>query len=231
MRFTRWRHSLYARALLLTAIGGGSLVGAIAVQSHIMVSTSVERLLKDRLDLARITGAYLEHVLEDGLERAARPTQFLLNHPENSDFVAALTRRLESVQPTSLFGEGLFVLDPRGRIITAVPRPLIQTYQEIDLVALVGFATQEKRIVVSPLMSLPAGPKILIALTPMLDPAQKLVGFVGGVLNPAAANLLDWSKSRLGNPTTALQMVDENGITVAATRADQLLTLVDHGQA
>ncbi|MGK5085095.1 hypothetical protein WDW37_17545 [Bdellovibrionota bacterium FG-1] len=83
MQLPRWRHNLYARALLLTAIGGGSLIGAVAVQSHIMVSTSVERLLKDRLELARITGAYLEHVIEDGLDRVARPTQLILNHPEN----------------------------------------------------------------------------------------------------------------------------------------------------
>ncbi|MGK5085094.1 histidine kinase [Bdellovibrionota bacterium FG-1] len=141
-----------------------------------------------------------------------------------------LNRQLESIQHASLFSEGIFALDPSGRMITAVPRGFVQAEQTLGLVSLAESAIREKRTVVSPLMALPSGSKVLVALTPIWGSARKLLGFVGGVLNPATVNLLDWSKSTVGNPTTSLQMVDEMGITIAATRVDQLLTQGDHGQ-
>ncbi len=229
MKPTHWRHSLYSRALLLTLIGGGCLIGAVVVQSQIMVSTSVDRLLKDRIELARITGAHLEHVIEDGLERVVRSTQNILSQPENSGFLANLNRQLESVQLVSLFGDGLFALDGQARMITAVIPELVRLPEVLDLGAIAKRSSREKRSVISPLITLVSGRKVVVALTSVWGSRRNLLGFVGGAFSPSQTNLLEWSKGAGQGQTTSMQLVDDEGNVIAATQSDQLLTQGDHG--
>ncbi|OFZ17265.1 MAG: hypothetical protein A2X86_02095 [Bdellovibrionales bacterium GWA2_49_15] len=206
------------------------MLGAIAVQSVVMVSNSVDRLLDDRITLARTTGNYIEHVIYRDLERMAGAALDVMRRAPVDDDVQLLRTTLGSIYPTTLFREGAFILDKDGEVLTTVPDTLGEIREQVDLKKLAGKSRVAHGVVTSDLIRLPVGDRrILVLLMPIFDVSKRLFGFAGGLFHPAASNLLASFEGARTGTSSVLQLVDTNGVVLSATRAADLYNVTDHG--
>ncbi len=225
----RWRDSLAARATLFLVVGAGALLGGIATLSLVMVQDSVDRLLVERTELARTIGGLVEqHLLRSigHLARVAAPG-VLIGDAE------AVRGALGLEYPTTIFREGAFALDARGRLLAEQPDEHHLRGGALDLDALVRRAREQGRPVSSPLTHLrPGRPGVVVLVAPVADGAGRVRGFVGGLLAPATDNLLSGLEPPGGegglDTGKRLDIVDANGVVIASTAPGRLFGHTDH---
>ena len=225
----RWRDSLYSRAFLFTIAGSGSLLGAVIVQSWIMVGGTVDRLLQERISLARSTGGYLEQVIEHDLDQLGDAAASVVKQGAAE---GELRPALALAYSGTMFQEGAFVLDKAGRPVVTVPeaRP-DPVLHNASFKTLVAKAREQQGPVSSNLVRLRAGNRpVLIMLKALRGPEQDVLGYIGGFLHPASNNLLGPFKNTESGTTSTLQLIDQDGTVIASTRPESLFRPTDHGK-
>ncbi|TNF28488.1 MAG: sensor histidine kinase [Deltaproteobacteria bacterium] len=222
---SRWRHTLYARAWLFLLLGGGALVGALGAMSGRLVDASVDRLLDERLDLARTVGGLVERRLLGELEHLRHRAAMFFG-PEQRE---QLRRALGREYPVTLFHEGAFTLTADGTPDVVLPSGPSQLEEAIDLRGLAARAQALGRPVISPLVHLRVGDRpVLVAVQAVTGPKGVVTGYVGGVVQPTATDLLRDVAEIRGSAVTDLELVDANGIVVASTARTDLYESGDH---
>jgi len=229
-----WRNSLYARAALFTLVGGGSLFGAILVQSWVMVQGTVDRLLQERMSLAVTTGRYVEQVVDHDLDLLWGGAQGGLSAlTAGVAFSAESRQALGVAYQHTVFTEGAFVLDRAGKAIVAVPEEdPNRLMRGVDMQSLIDRAGLRDEPVSSGLIRLPVGNRpVLVILKAFRSGEGEVVGYIGGFLSPASNNLL---KAFIGpdsgfRTSGIMQLVDMHGTVVASTEPTSLFEKTDHG--
>jgi len=221
----RWRHTLYARAWLFLLVGGGALVGALAAMSGRLVDSSVDRLLDERLDLARTVGGLVERRILGELEHLTHRAAPFLAAGQDAQLRAALAQEY----PATVFREGALVLAADGVPRLALPSGPAQLEQVLDLRALAERSARLGRPVISPLVHLPVGHRpVMVALQAVRGPDGDVIGSIGGVVQPTATDLLRDVAEIRGSAVTDLELIDGNGIVVASTARTGLYESGDH---
>ena len=234
-----WKKSLYARAFLFTAIGSGALLGAVAVQSWILVNGTVDRLLDERIGLARSTGSYLEEVIHHDLDQMADLVLPSLRDGAGSGTYdqEEMRRTLSNSFSATIFQEGAFVLDKNGRVLVGVPEADPSLYRNVPKLAELAVAARAIHgPVASELIYLPPGLRpVLVFVCAVRGNSGSNVkgpayGFVGGLLHPASNNLLrPFVQNANDSSHRTLQLLDASGYVVAATHERSLFIPSDHG--
>jgi signal transduction histidine kinase len=223
----RWRHTLYARASLLLLLGGAALVGALIALSTRLVDESVDRLLVERTDFARTVGGLIElHLLGDLQHLGGRVAPLLREGAEPDRLAEALA----SEYPLTFFQEGVVVLDARGEPLVALPSGPRQILAALDLMALAERAGQGAPVI-SPVVHIPVGDRpVLVAMMAIAGEGGATVGYVAGVLQPTATDLLSEVGQVRGIAATELELIDAGGTVVASTANRTLYRSGDHGE-
>jgi signal transduction histidine kinase len=206
-------------------LGGGALVGALAAMSGRLVDASVDRLLDERLDLARTVGGLVERRILGELEHLTHRAAPFLAPGRDAELRAALAQEY----PATLFSEGAIALDAAGAPRIVLPSGPGQLEQVLDLRALAERAATLGRPVISPLVHLPVGDRpVVVALQTVRDPKGAVIGTIGGVVQPTATDLLRDVAEIRGGAVTDLELIDANGIVLASTARRGLYESGDH---
>ena len=226
----RWRDSLYARAALFLVLGAASLVGAVAALSTMMVDESVQRLLGERIDLARTVGVLLEHRFRADLKRISDGVSSALEGDRGEGVTLRARAALSQEYIRTVFQEGAFVLDERGVPLAAVPGGFEQLQEALDLRQLAEQSERAGGMVVTPLVELKTGPRlVLVLLSPLFSTDGRLEGYAGGIISLAATNVLDELADARRGSQAELDLVDAEGTVVASTDRNVLFQRGDHG--
>ncbi len=220
----RWRNSLYARAVLFIALGAGAVAGAVFMLARVLMQDSVDRLLGERMELARTAGALLEDAIHHDLAEIARKSGPLLA-AEPPD-AGALRRRLAEEYGHTLFSDGAFFLAPDCRPLAAVPEAATDFGDALDLPALCEEAARRGIPVASSLVHLAATHRPTLVLLAPVREGPRLVGYAGGLLQPAATNVL--AVLAEGRTRTGFDLVDSRGVVVGSTDEGVLFQTSDH---
>ena len=223
------RHSLFARALLFLLVGGGCLLGAVAALSALMVDEAEDRLLEERIDVARAVGALVEQHIQTDLNRFASDVREPLCAP---------FERLEEIRGpigrqylSTVFKEGVFVLALDGGTVVSVPGDLSHLRAALDLPDLLKRARDRKGIASSGAVRLgPGDRRVVVVVQPVHSVQGELLGYIGGLLQPATTNLLGAAASVRTVAGLRLQLVDQAGLVVASTARAEVFQSGDHGQ-
>ncbi len=227
VRARRWRHSLYGRAALFVALGSACLLGAVAKLSSTVADDSVKRLLGERIRLARTVATYFENRMRGDLEHLAAGVLPLLDNgtaPPNPDKLAA---SLDRHSASTAFSEGAMVFDPEGHPLASVPDRLEGVRSAFDLGALVERARKRNDLAASPLRYI--GLKAVVLMVAPVNSRGRLVGFVGGLLQPAATDVLEAFRRADESSHTEFRVIDQMGTVVASTNRHNLYRRGDHG--
>jgi len=223
----RWRHSLYARAALFIVLGSGTLLGAFAVLSSVAVDESVDRLLGERLDLARAAGEFVEHQLDSDLERLGQRVHRAIDPATHTLDVGRATDLLAREYRDTVFGDGVFLLDATGAPAAGVPERALAAVEAIDRAELVARARDRVGVAASPLANL-GNKSVLVLLMAIRAPDGTPLAYLGALLQPAATNMLGPLAHTDGRKQSRLALVDRGGLVVASTDERTVFRPGDH---
>lgn len=221
----RWQSSLYARAALFLALGAAAFVGAVAVLSRTMVDDSVDRLLTERLDLARMVGAFVENRLLGNLNRLATLAGEKLDAPADHDGVRAA---LETEFPVGIYAEGAFALDRDGTMLTAVPADLGAALSGLPMQDLAHDVDSKGGVVSSDVLRIGRGDRPVVVLLQAIRRRGRHLGYIGGVMPVTLNDALAPALRAHGATDTVVDLVDQKGVVVASTDPRRLLVTGDH---
>ncbi|OFZ17776.1 MAG: hypothetical protein A2X94_04200 [Bdellovibrionales bacterium GWB1_55_8] len=222
------RQSLYSRALLFTLVGCGCLLGAILVQSWIMVNGTVDRLLQERISLAKSTASYVEQHINYQLEQLSRAAAETLSSSPMD--LREVRKSIGALYTGTVFEEGAFVLWRDGRPLASVPEDdLLEELPPEPIAALVAQSRNSGRIAASSLTHLGKTKRpVLIFLQPIQKNSGPILGYIGGLLHPASNNLLAPFTPGGSGTRSILQLVDSTGTVVSSTSPALLFDPTDH---
>lgn len=225
----RWQSSLYARAALFLALGAASFVGAVAVLSRTMVSDSVDRLLTERLDLARMVGAFVENRLLANLTRLGTLAADQLDGEgapatASSAAVAAIAEEYH----VGIYAEGAFVLDRQGALVGAVPDDLGTALADLPLADLARAVDGDGGVASSDVLRIGRGDRPVVVLVQGMRRKGRHLGYVGGVMPITQNDALAPALRAHGETDTVVDLVDQKGVVVASTDPRRLLVPGDH---
>lgn len=226
-RRRRWRSSLYARAALFLALGAASFVGAVAVLSRTMVDDSVERLLAERLELARTVGAFVEQRMTANLARLATVTSEAFAGGGDGE---ALREALSSEYHVGIYQEGAFALDTTGALVAVAPTDLRETLVAVDLPAMVRTVDTRGGIASTQVVRLGRGERPVVILVGAVRRQGERLGYVGGIMPVTDNNALGPALRAHRGVESVMDLVDTGGVVVASTDPRRLLVPGDHDE-
>jgi len=209
------------------ALGSACLIGAVAKLSSTVADDSVHRLLGERIRLARTVATYFENRMRNDLEHLATGVLPLLDNGSTPPSTEKLAASLERHSAATVFREGALVFDSEGHPLVAVPDGMDGIRATFDLRALVGRARARDDIASSPLSYIGLKPVVL-----MIGPVRsrgRIIGFVGGLLQPAATDVLEAFRRADEGSHTEFRVIDQRGTVVASTNRHNLYRRGDHG--
>jgi signal transduction histidine kinase len=223
----RWQSSLYARAGLFVALGAASFVGAVAVLSRAMVDESVDRLLSERLELARTIGAFIETRMINNLGRLGSMAGEKLDQRRP---VQELGQALDSERRTGIYREAAFVLDARGQLMAAVPTEAAQWLGQLPLAEMVTRSQVRMAPVNSSVVAVGAERKPVVALVEPIRRGKLGLGYVGGVLAVGQQDTLGLALRSQQSAATVVDIVDAKGTVLASSAPQRLMLKGDHDE-
>jgi len=227
-RTSGWWRSHYARAALFLGIGCASLLGAAAVLSRTISNEMVDRLLDERMALARTAGVFLEELIQAEIDRLVPRIEAGLPVDQFEDNSAVELRTLLALERRqSMFPAGLFLVDSELSIVAAVPSVPAELLDGVQLRALVDSA-MAGGTAVSQLIVGGHTPE-LIFLASVGRSSDSEGWFLGARLEPATTNLLESLTPFETSDATALAVLDSSGVVVASNEHEALFTEGDHG--
>ncbi len=225
------RVGLYARAALFVLVGVGALVGAMLVIARSIVDDAENRLLDERIALARTIGGFLDARIQADLKELAAAGEPLLS-PLEPARAAEVRRHLGEEARAGLFAEGVQVLDASGRLIASVPDDpggFDRIAAKANLPRLLASA-RARGVALSDL-TLEPRPVVLIAMA-IRSGTGAARGFVTTLFHPVASNLLDAIRTRTGQGDDEVEIgiIDRRGIFLASTDPQHLFQQADHAR-
>src|SRR3990170_541844 len=217
------RLQLQRRIMLLVSGGLGLTLLAAALIGLPVIAQSTDRILEERLVLARMQAAHLDERLGVAVARLEGLASTI-----PGDFAPGPTTRARALLEASaarpgLFSGGFIVLDAVGRAVWPERYSGVVFTDPVMQVALGG------RPVVSGLLHFPPeGYPAVVMLVPLQNATGASVGALGGIIDLRQDTLTQLIAPLAFGRTGHAVIVDRNGIVLAGTEVHERFTRGEH---
>ena len=220
--FQALKSSLGRRIVFLVAMSMLLVLIALGISGWLAVRQTSVQLLHERQALAEATGAYLDYVLRQNLERLDS-VSFATSVDITDNDLEPEKRALHSTYLGSIFNDGVFITDLLGKVIWAEPfrQGFIGTnvadYPPIQETLATTIPTIWNVFSVAP------GKEAVVIITPLRNRDSKIVGLVGGQIDPKGQSLPIFSQPAALGKSAYIDIVDSNRIILASSNPERIL--------
>lgn len=217
------KSNLGRRIILLVTVSMLLILVALGVSGSLAIRQSADQVASERRALAQATGAYLEHVLEQNLERldSVRFAQGV--DIEDSDMEPE-RRALHSIYLGSIFDDGVFITDEQGTVLYAEPFAEGFVGSNLsNLPPIVQSLNSRKPSISNVLTVEPSGKRVIFMVTPLRNIEGRVVGLVGGKIDPTGRTLQDITELVEHGQTSHVCVIDGNGVILASSDRQRIL--------
>lgn len=220
------RSPLRKRILFLSAFGVVAILAIIGISDFLSLQKSVDLTLSERLVLARTMAANLEYVLRENLQHLQEVGYSngvdLQDQDLGPERAALHQAALQSICVS------VFLLDRTGHLLLTEPQRPFAPDSGFESLPPVKEAVSLGKPLVSNVFEIEPQKKEAIFLLVPLTQGGAIVGFVGGEIDPTGDALSRIIRPLAVGKTTAVDIVDGNGIVLASTQGEGILTGTDH---
>jgi len=221
------RRSLRRRLMLLVGLWMVALAAILLAAGMWGTQEVSERALNERQHLAQALAGNIDYVLKANLISLQEASLTIRGRLENND-LQGVKKILQETYLRSLFTESVFLVDAQGKTVWLEPYQTEKIRESLFSLQPVQAALKGGRPEVSNLIFEPA--KRIYATVPVRDWHGKLVGVVGGELDPQNPRFSSLVNSiRLGQGIY-VDVVDGGGRVLASTKAERMFMDSDHGR-
>lgn len=214
--------SLYARAGLFVLVGSGTFLGALVMMSVLLVRDARERLLDERMALARAVAHLIESRLQSDVERLASTAQVLLRDRRAWEEPRFAELVLQTAVQSGTLRDGAFILDERRQAILAAPDDPERVWEIDGLDGALTAARRSGKVQLTSLSEKRSNP-VLAAVVPVRAGGDNLLGFAVGLLHPVRSDLMSALRQASLDVDADVALLDRRGVHIAATEPNHLL--------
>lgn len=216
------RLGLYTRGVVSVGAGGAALLGALAVISHLMVRDARERLLDERMHLARASGRLLESQLRNDIARVEEAAREVLGSASLASGKDGQRTLLEHSVRNSILHGGVMVITASRELRAAVfvPEELRTALPGLDS-ALTRCAHKDRPIVLTAPARLPSG-RALGLVSAVRGKDAILLGYVVGFVRPEGSDLLHLLPDSGTDDGLNVALLYRSGADFASARSSEL---------
>ena len=217
------KSNLGRRILLLVAVSMLLMLTALVISGWLAIRQSSDRISHERQALAQATGKYLDYILRQNLERldSIRFAQGV--DIEDSDLEPE-KRALHSTYLGSIFDDGVFITDQQGTVLWAEPFRQDFVGTSISSYPPVWQSLYSRKPSVSDIFTIePSGKNVIFMVTPLRNREGKIVGLVGGQIDPTGRTLHEFTRPVELGETSSIDVIDSNGVVLASSDSQRIL--------
>ncbi|MBI2861010.1 MAG: HAMP domain-containing protein [Chloroflexi bacterium] len=215
--------NLGRRIALLVGTSMLLILAALAISGWLAVQQSSERLYQERQALAHATGKYLDNILGQNLQRL-ESVRFARGVDIEDADLEPEKRALHSTYLGSIFDEGVFITDVQGNVLWAEPAWPRLVGSNLAEYSPVQQTLSTMRPTVSNVITLdPSGRQVVFMITPLRNQAGKLVGLVGGQIDPLGRTMEGFATLTGLGKESYFDVIDSNGVVVASSDPRRIL--------
>ena len=221
--------TLQTRIVLLIAIGMLVPMAILGWASWASLSELNRELLAGRQELAKSVAGHLEYVVRSDLETLQGVSSAYHVDLEDRD-PGPERAALREAHLRSQFLERVFLLGSAGEVLWEEPPRDRGAGASVRGLPIVEEALKTGKPTVSGLVADPGGARHLYALVPLRNWRGRVVGLVGGEIDPRSPRFTSLLQLfRLGE-SGSTDLVDGRGVVIATTDPGRLFTESDHRQ-
>jgi HAMP domain-containing protein len=220
--------SLRRRIMLLVTIGLVVATVPLGVMGIGMLRAATDRILAERLAMARATSQHLSERLSQGWSQLDRLGNRIAPLWRAGDLGGVRAVFADVAPQMALFSGGIFLMDSAGRLVVQAP---LQTAFPSDLLA--GLPSVKKTMTagrpsVSDLIQAPARVYMVIFTVPVTGGSDVSTGVVGGVLNLSNPTLRAFINGLAVGTSGHAAIVNEHGTVLASTDPTEQFVRGEH---
>jgi signal transduction histidine kinase len=201
-----------------------AIIGTLNISGYLSMQENIKRALQERLNLTQTLADHWDYILQQNLSRLESVSFFRGVNLEDSDLIPE-KEALHAAYLNSIFSEGVFLLDSKGYLLWMEPFPKEWLGTDFFASPEIKSLLRDDRPVVSSLIK-GKGP---FAFMPIKNWQGKLVGWVGGIMNPLSPYFSHKHHRSNLNQTAYLDIIDQEGTVISSSIPYRVLKLSDHG--
>ncbi|MBI3975555.1 MAG: HAMP domain-containing protein [Armatimonadetes bacterium] len=218
--------SLRSRIMILVAMGMVLATVPLGVAGIGMLRAATDRILEERLAMARATAEHLDHLLTQGWRQLDYVGRRVVIVGEVGD-PARVPAVLAAAPQTPLFS-GIFFADARGRLVAMEPAAGDLRPPSPLVLRSVREALTSGRRATTGLLRTESGVPVVIFLVPAIGPTGAVVGIVGGIVNLTSPTLHSFIAGLAVGTSGHAAIVSADGTVLASTDSSELFTRNEH---
>ncbi len=219
---------LRKRIMLLVAIGLIVATAPLGVMGIGMLRAATDRILAERLTMARATAEHVSRRLAQGWSQLDSLSQRIAPLWSTNDLDGIRAVLTTSGSQSALFSGGVFLIDPTGNLVLQTPVPSILPSAVFSTLPSVKRTLATGRPTVSDLVRTSAGVPVVVFTAPVAGAAGERAGAIGGIINLADPILRSFIDGLAVGASGHAAIVNQDGTVLASTNSAELFTRDEH---
>lgn len=220
--------SLRNRIMLLVAIGLLVATVPLGVMGLAMVRTATDRVLDERLAMARATASQLSEQMAQGWSTLDRLSAQITPIVRAGDLGALTDAFTGGPSQTHLFSGGIVLSDRQGRLIRQWPGDPSLVLSLPHSLAVFRDVLASGRARSSGLVRTNQGVPVAIFAVPVYGRPEEAISVLGGIIDLSRPTLLPFIDGLAQGATGHAAIVAINGTVLASTQSAELFTQEEH---
>lgn len=204
-------------------------LASLGLISHYILRHSIQSSFEDHSTMASILGREISYNLESNIRRLLDVHISGKMVLDDSDWEPE-REALRDAYRYSIFTDGMFIVGPQGDVLLTYPYRPDEMVNSLS-VPVIGKALFSGKVTVSDVYTdSRTMRKSIFVIAPAKDPAGRVIGAVGGRVDPTNYIFSQAISSAGYEYGTVIEIVDSRGAVIASNKLDRVLTLSDHNK-
>jgi len=216
--------SLKRRVMVLVIMGMLVIIGTLNISGYLGMQENIQRTFQERLTLTQAIANHWDYILQQNLSRLEAVSSLPGVDLEDSDLTPE-KEALHNAYLNSIFSGGVFLLNTQGALLWSEPYRKEWSGRDLFTNPTIKRLLRDNRPIISSLIE-DEGP---FAFMPIKNWQGKLVGWVGGIMNPSSPYFMHNFPALNRNHTGYLDIIDEGGRVISSSIPQRGLKPTDHG--
>lgn len=214
------------RHTILVVIAGMTLL-AIILRFLVLqqFNKALAEDLQEHQQFAQVSADLVDYVIESNLS-VLQAASHSIHWGEGRPDQPWIKRALHDASTGSIYSEGVFLMGADGKVLAMEPHGPSKTVMDPSLFSLL----QKDHLFLKPEVSnliLHGGKRILMTV-PIRDSHGKLLGIIGGELDPESGRFRSLFHPTRIEDSMVVEIVDQNGLVLASSNPRNLFKKIDH---
>lgn len=202
---------------------------SLGIISNLSIDDSIRQSIAERSELAGMLANYTDRLLQSNLTRLydiSVSGAIDLNDRDWRPEAEALKRAYQY----SIFTDGIFLVDLQGNVVYTYPFGQMEKRNLMEIPYVRDVIERKKAVISNIYTEQRTGKKVIYVLVPLKGRDGRVIGAVGGQINPTNYILTNIIRSIPADTETVIELVDSYGVVIASNNPVRVFTCSDRNR-